>query len=203
MTSSRKNSLSFCLLALAGAFALASCSGTSSSDDGGDAATPADSNTNDGPTLYGLSVGDSCFDIVSAAAGSNDGCDLGVADTVANMGAVGSTKLVHYDMATATLTVGTAGSLGDGVVTNNMGTLLREGDTSDSQMTTCTWHQKDTSVVTLTATNQFDISVTEVESNFAAACTAPPTGGMCTSTWTWTMKKNPNKSPTSNPPCSQ
>ena len=57
-------------------------------------------------------------------------------------------------------------------------------------MPTCTWHQTDTSQVTLTATNAFTIQVTEVEEMFATACSAgtAPAGGTCTSTWTWTME---------------
>ena len=43
-------------------------------------------------------------------------------------------------------------------------------------MPTCTWHQTDTSQVTMTATNEFDISMTEVENMFATACTNKPAG---------------------------
>jgi hypothetical protein len=40
------------------------------------------------------------------------------------------------------------------------------------------------------ANNQFTVSVTEVQSNFGAACgTEAPVGGTCTSIWTWTMVK--------------
>ena len=63
---------------------------------------------------------------------------------------VGSALLVNYTMATATLAVGTAGSLGAGQIAFNMGTLMRNGTTTDSQMLTCNWHQTDTSMVTLT-----------------------------------------------------
>jgi len=192
----------FTMTLLGGIFALG-CSSSTNSDDGGlggftgseGGATGTDAGQ-DGPVLFGLSTGDSCFDIVSVAAGSNDGCNLGVADTVANNGLVGASLLVNYTQATATLTVGTDGSLGAGQIAFNMGTLMRDGTATDSAMTTCMWHQTDTSMVTLTATNEFDVSVTEVENMFANACSMKPTGGTCTSTWTWHMKKG-----TKTPPC--
>jgi hypothetical protein len=145
-----------------------------------------------GVTLYALTTGDSCFDIVSVTAGANDGCMLGVADPVAMMGLVGSTLPVNYDMPTATLTVGTMGSLGAGPIMCNMGTLTRNNNPSLSSAPTCTWNQTDTSMVNVTNTNEFDISVTEVEQTFAAACpsTDVPTGGQCMSTWTWHMVKS-------------
>jgi hypothetical protein len=178
---------------LAGAFALG-CGSSSSSGDGGDSGAAG---SGDGPTLYGITMGDSCFDVTMIAANATDGCNIGVADVV------NSALLVHYDPTTATLTVGTMGSLGSGVVTFNAGTLTRANDPTDSMMPTCMWHQTDTSDVTVTATNEFDISVTEMQSMFKAACTAPPAGGMCTSTWTWHMKRNPNKTPdlTAMSPC--
>jgi hypothetical protein len=191
------------ILSLFGGIAALGCSSSSNSDDGGvggftgggdGGATGTDAGQ-DGPALFGLSTGDSCFDVVSVQTGSSDGCNLGVADPVASDGLVGSALLVNYTMATATLTVGTAGSLGAGQIAFNMGTLMRTGTTTDSQMMTCNWHQTDTSMVTLTATNEFDISVTEVENMFATACSGPPTGGTCTSTWTWHMTKSLTKTP--------
>jgi hypothetical protein len=146
--------------------------------------------------LFGLSTGDSCFDIVSVMPGSNDGCMLGVADTTAMMGLVGASLPVNYDMSTATLTVGTSGSLGAGTIMCNIGNLTRDNMPSDSSMPTCTWHQTDSSTVTVTATNEFDISVTEVEQTFATACTTVPTGGQCSSMWTWHMVKSTTKSTT-------
>src|SRR3954469_6760863 len=171
----------------AAATASTGCSSTSN----GDASTDGLTNDGGGDTsgdsmqLFGLSTGDSCFDIVSVDPGSVDvaagGCMIGV-DTL-----VGSALLVNYVQATATVTIGKDGSLGAGPVAKNMGTLTRDGTTSDSAMPTCTWHQTDTSNLTLTATNQFTLSVTEVENMFAAACGAAntPTGGTCTSSWTW------------------
>jgi len=43
----------------------------------------------------------------------------------------------------------------------------------------------------MTATNEFDLSVTEVENMFRGCSAAnAPTGGQCTSTWTWHMKRS-------------
>jgi len=174
----------FTMTLLAGIFALG-CSSSSNGDDGGTDAADT------GPTLFALSSGDSCFDIVSTQAGADDGCDLGVAALV------GMALPVNYDPATAILTVGTAGSLGGGQIAFNMGMLMRAGTSSDSTMPTCTWHQTDNANVTVTATNEFDIAVTEVENMFATACgtAGTPTGGTCTSTWTWHMKKGTKTPP--------
>jgi hypothetical protein len=176
--------------ALALGVALASCSSTGSSDDGG----------GDAAQVFSLSTGDSCFDITSVAAGSSDGCDLGVADTVANNGLVGASIPFNYDMTAVTISVGTDGSLGGGPILNNMATLVRDGDTTDGA---CMWHEHVDSMVTVTGTNAFTISASRTQSMFSAGCTTPPppTGGMCTSTWTWTMTKSTTKSPTSTPPC--
>jgi hypothetical protein len=172
---------------LIGGIVALGCSSSSNGDDGGDAAQ-LDASTDTGPTLFALSNGDSCFDIVSVATGSNDACGLGVADTVANMGLVGDALLVNYEAATGILTVGTAGALGVGPIAFNAGTLTISKDTTDPTMPTCGWRETDTSNVTVTAANEFDISAAEVENMFKAACTAPPTGGTCTSTWTWHMR---------------
>jgi hypothetical protein len=150
----------------------------------------SDASSEGGVTPYGLTEGDNCFD-VTAASMVNDGCMLVVG------GLVGMALPVNYVRATATVTVGTDGSLGTGTVTFNMGTLAREGTPMLDTMPTCTWHQSDTSMVTVTATNEFDISVTEVQSDFAPACSAAnvPAGGTCTSTWTWHMKKGTKTPP--------
>ncbi|HVU49595.1 MAG TPA: hypothetical protein VHL80_02850 [Polyangia bacterium] len=166
---------------------------------GGDVACPGVT------TLYTLSTGDSCFDITGVAPNSNDGCMLGVADTGAN-GLVGQTLPVSYtyDMNTATLTVGTMGSLGTGAIMCNMATLARDNSPTLESDPNCSWHQSDSSMVTMTADNEFDIAVSEAQSQFAGCKAADtPAGGMCTSTWTWHMKKNDTKSPTSDPPCSK
>ena len=163
---------------LASAFVIGCGSGSSTEDGSADS----------GGTPFGFTMGTNCFD-VTAVSNVNDGCMLAVGSVV------GTALPVDYDPNTGTLTVGTAGSLGAGVITFNMGTLMRNGMTSDAMMPTCTWHQTDTSMVTVTANNEFDIAVTETQTMFAAACSGPPAGGMCTSTWTWKLKKGSKTPP--------
>jgi hypothetical protein len=166
----------FSMLVVA-ALVAAGCSSSSGDVDG---------SASDAETLFGLSAGDSCFD-VDTVASVTDGCNI------APGGAVGGALLVNYVATTATLTVGTMGAEGAGPIAHNMGTLTRGGDTSDSAMPLCTWHQTDTAQVTLTGTNAFTIAVTEMETNFATACV--PAMANCTSTWTWTMKKGTKTPP--------
>jgi len=177
-----KNNISVCLtaLALGGVMALG-CSSSSSDDDGGTDASVSDAGDG-GAQLFGVKPGDYCFDVVSIAPGFTDACKIGV-ETL-----VGKALPVNYVDTTGTITVGTMGSLGTGTISNNVGTLNREGDPTDTTTPTCTWHQKDTSTLTLTATNQFTLQVTETESNFSTACAQPAAMNPCTSTWTWTMK---------------
>jgi hypothetical protein len=180
MKSLTKNAFTVALLG--GVFALG-CSSTSNGDDG----------SVDGPALFQLSPGDSCFDIVSVEPGSNDGCMIGVADLV-NAGI-----LINYNASTGVVTAGTSGGLGSGAIAFNQGTLTRDSTATDPTMTTCNWHQTDTGDVTITADNEFDLSVTEVEDTFVTACSMKPAGGTCTSTWTWHMAKG-TKTP---PGCNQ
>jgi hypothetical protein len=145
-----------------------------------------DSGTPDaGSTLFGLSAGDNCYTIIAIATGFSDGCGLGV-DTI-----VGTSLPMNYDATTATVTLGTQGSLGGGVIANNQGTLVRDGYPTATG-TTCSWHQTDNTLLQMTADNQFTVTVTEVESTFGATCAATdvPVSGTCTSTWTWTMQKS-------------
>ena len=172
----------FTMTLLGGILALG-CSSSGNGDDAGTEDAAVDSSA-----PFGLTPGDNCFDVVSIKPGSNDACEIGVADTAANGGPVGAALLVNYNQNTAILTVGTNGVLGGGQITFNMGTLMHDALATDAQTATCTWQQTDTSVVTLTATNEFDIAVTEVEKTFASACTNKPPTDPCTSTWTWHMK---------------
>jgi hypothetical protein len=173
-------------LILASAGALVGCSGASSSADGGDSGTAGSGGGGGaGGTAFGLSKGDTCFDVLSVEGTPTDGCDIGVAAVV------GSALPVNYDETTGILKVGTEGSLGGGAISFNVGTLTRLD--SVAMDGTCSWHQMDTSMVTVTATNAFTIAVTENESMFAAACSPIPTGGTCTSTWTWKMAKSTTK----------
>jgi len=129
------------------------------------------------PALYGLTGGTYCFD-VTGITGLVDGC--GITPNVI-------TKLpVTYTAATGAVAVGREGSVGQGAVANNMGTLSRVGNSSDGPA--CMWSQTDTSTLTMTANNAFTISVSETESGFSATCVPAPVSDPCTSTWTWTMQ---------------
>ncbi len=159
--------------------------GCSSSAGNADGAT--DGGFDAGTTLFALSTGDSCFD-VETVSGVTDGCNIAPGSVV------GSALLVNYVATTATVTLGTMGAEGAGVITNNQGTLTRDGNTSDSSMPLCTWHQTDTGQLTMTGTNAFTVTITEAETNFATACV--PAMANCTSTWTWTLKKGTKTPPT-------
>jgi hypothetical protein len=184
---------------LAAVFAVG-CGSSSDNGDGGPDGGGGTGGANPCPglTLHGLTDGDSCFDILGASA-VVDGCNLGVGDTTAMMGLVGASLPVHYDAMTGMLSVGTQGSLGASstALQCNMGTLSRQGMPTLDSMPACTWSQSDNSTVTITAQNEFDISVTEMQSGFTGCSAANmPASGMCTSTWTWHMKIG-----TKAPPC--
>src|SRR5690242_2815735 len=101
----------FAMTLLGGICALG-CSSSSSTDAG----EPDAGNGDTGPTLFSITAGNTCFDVVSVQPGFNDGCDIGVGDTAANMGLVGTAVLVNYDPNTAILTVGRDGALGNGQI---------------------------------------------------------------------------------------
>ena len=138
----------------------------------------------------GATMATYCFDVTAVAAGASDGCDIGVGVPMD----IGLSLPAAYDM-TGMITVGKMGSLGAGLIANNNATLLRDGMPADALMPTCTWHQTDTTMFQLIADNTFTVSVVENQSQFAAACTAPPAGGACTSTWMWTMSIDGAKTP--------
>jgi hypothetical protein len=153
------------------------------------------------PMLYALTPGTYCFEVVSIAPGYVDSCDDGVELVVSTPAAPSALPVTYYDAATTTTTgiaipagtveVGNDGSLGRGVIDKNKATLLRDNTTSlPVPDQTCMWHQKDTTAFELTATNTFNVSVTETQDSFAAACagTSKTVHTPCTSTWTWTMK---------------
>jgi len=174
----QKLSLGLVAIALA-SFAAARC-GSNTTESVPDAST--------GPTLYPLSTGTYCYD-VTGVSGVVDGCGITPGD------AVGSAYPGTYDQTAQTFTLGNQGSLGVGTLSNNTGTLLRDGTTSDSSAPSCTWHQTDTTTLTMTDQNMFTVSVVETEDTFAAACV--PAGTPCTSSWTWTMSIDAAKSPAS------
>jgi len=173
----------------------AGCSSSSSCADGGicDTGTGgAGGGGGGGPTLYALTPGTYCFDVLSVAA-VTDGCDIGVAGYYSMPGAPFALP-VTYDMSAHTVSVGTNGSLGIGLVDQNVGTLMRDNmPTLPAPDQACTWRQMDTSSLQLTADNKFTLSVAETQSAFAgtttcaAAAMPVPAAGSCTSTWTWTF----------------
>ena len=196
------------LVFLGGTVFAAGCSSDSSGcADGGDAACTSGKDgattevaTTDsaaeGPALYGLTGGDSCFEVIAVDPSSvSDGCMKG---SILDAATPGDPLVLpfNYDSTTKIITLGTSGSLGAGTVASNVGTLNRVVDPTDSANAACMWHQTDVSQLVLTADNQFTISVTEMQSMFAAACTMTPAAGSCTSTWTWTMAKS-----VKTPPC--
>jgi hypothetical protein len=173
-------------LALA-SFAAVGCSSTTTTDLDASAYVYPDTGT--GPTLYALSDGTYCYDITGVSLVS-DGCGLQVASLV------GTTSLLgDYVASTGQFTLGTEGSLGTGLLSQNTGTLQSIADTSDGA--SCAWHQTDTTILTMTGKNTFSVAVTEQKSAFSAGCGAPaPT---CTSTWTWTMGIDAAKLPAGDP----
>jgi hypothetical protein len=161
---------------------VASCgSNTSSCDETGCVAPDAGS----GGNTYALSQGTYCYDITGVSAVS-DGCQISVGSLV------GQSLPGTYDGAGG-FTLGTDGSLGTGNINANTGVLSRDGNPTDPGPPVCSWHQTDTSTLTMTAQNTFTVSVVETENTFANTCSPIPTGGTCTSSWTWTMAINGNK----------
>lgn len=179
---------------MAGMLAVAAAGCGSDDDDCGDGGCPDAGRTDGGdagPVLYSLTPGESCFTITAIAVGSMDNCQIGVAAL-----ADGTVSLpVTYTALTGTVAVGTMGSIGMGEIRNNMGALLRTNMPTDPMMPTCSWTQTDTTQLQMLANNRFTVSVTEVQSAFATQCTGIPVGGMCTSTWTWTMERSTTKLP--------
>ena len=109
----------FTMTLLGGIFAL----GCSSSSSGDDAGTDLDAGSDSGPVLFGITPGDNCFDVVSVQPGFNDGCEIGVGDTVANRAWSAGAMLVNYNPNTAILTVGSRWRVGGGPIAFNTGTL--------------------------------------------------------------------------------
>ncbi|MEP6652977.1 MAG: hypothetical protein ABJA82_06435 [Myxococcales bacterium] len=166
--------------------AVAGCSSSDSKSDAAVSDAQGDATSDSGVTVYHLSEHDNCFDITAVAAGGVDGCDIGFADAVGTALPVNYTRLPT----SATVTVGTMGSIGEGDIAYNMATLTRNSTATDPKMDTCSWTQMDTADLTMTGDDAFTLSVTEVDSMFMPACSMVHAGGTCTSTWTWTMKKS-------------
>jgi hypothetical protein len=178
---------------LTGALA-ASCSSSSDCSDAGTCTTDGAADGGGGSNLFGITEGTYCFKITAIEPGAVDGCDIQVDMQVGKY-----LPVTYMRSPSAKLTVGTDGSLGAGSIASNTGMLTRDNMPAAMDMPTCTWHQTDTTTITLTAENTFTAAVVEKEEMFATACTpatVPPTG-MCTSSWTWDMKIVPTteKSP--------
>jgi hypothetical protein len=174
------------LLAFALAVGTLGCGGD---DDSmcGDAGCATDGGlSTDGPKQWGLSPGMNNFK-VNSVSGVTDGCEV-------DPGAiVNDSLLVNY--ATPTISVGAlmgtppTPSLGSGPASGNKATLTGDNVVGDATAT-CTNRRQVTSMLELIGDDEFTLKVTETESMFSTGCgTAVPTGGTCTSTWTWTLKK--------------
>ncbi|HXI57816.1 MAG TPA: hypothetical protein VNO55_17240, partial [Polyangia bacterium] len=157
---------------LAGALA-ASCSSSSDCSDGATCTTDGAAGSDGGggggsggSGLFGITEGTYCFKITAIEPGAADGCDLQVDMQVGKY-----LPVTYMRSPSAKLTVGTDGSLGGGSIASNTGTLTRDNMPAAADMPTCTWHQTDTTMITLTAENTFTAAVVEKEEMFAAACT--------------------------------
>jgi hypothetical protein len=167
-------------VALALAVASASCGGDDASMCGDGGCVTGDA----GPMQWGLSSGTNQYK-VTAVNVMTDGCAIDPAMVM------GTTIPLTYQGGTISLgdMKGSPAmpSLGSGPASGNTATLTRENDAGDA---TCTYHQKDVSMFELFDHDKFTLKVTETETMFSTGCgTAIPTGGMCTSNWTWTFAK--------------
>jgi hypothetical protein len=155
--------------------ALLGFSGCGSSD-----TTDGTADAGAGANLFGVTPGTYCYKVTSIAPGYSDGCGLGVEEMV------GFSVPGTQDTSTGIFTLGNEGSLGGGEIRNNIGTLIRQGQSSDPAVPACVWNENNTTNLTMTDTNKFTASVTEVKSGITAACLE--TFVTCTSTWTWTFE---------------
>lgn len=141
-----------------------------------------------GPQPFGIS-NSGCYTVESLT-NLTDGCEFG-ADLTA-----GNSFPATYNRSTATLSlgreVGSPGqpSLGSGTITYNAGTMARNNTVMEPG-STCTWNEVVAGNLTVTAIDTFTITYTDTQRSFSAGCKdpPPPTGGSCTSTWTWVVKK--------------
>jgi hypothetical protein len=94
----------------------------------------------------------------------------------------------NYEVGTGILTLGKDGFLGRGAIDKNKGVLHRANRPADDIMPLCKWDQTDDTMIELIATNEFTADIVEKQSGFDPVCTMIPAGGMCMSTWKWTLK---------------
>ena len=139
--------------------------------------------------IYDLAPGSACYR-VGAVRDVLDGCGDHVADIQ------GQSVQGSYDPSTATFILGDHGAFGQGLVANNYGVIVREGDAVGATTQGCTWHQRVDTTITVTGTYTFTASVVEQRMTIAPACGAPSSG--CTSSWTWIMWADGTKSTANN-----
>jgi hypothetical protein len=145
----------------------------------------------DGATtmLFGLSRGDNSY-VVTRVTNVTDGCKVNPMDFVGLM------VPANYNETTQVFSLGSmqgtppAPSLGSGVVSSNMATLMRMNVEGPS--TLCYWTHKGTNAFRLTNHDKFTIDAKRDLSMFAAGCPTAdkPAGDMCTSTWTMDLEKS-------------
>jgi len=131
--------------------------------------------------LYALTPGAYCFDVLSVAA-VMDGCGEGASSLV------GRRLPLDYDVTLGRVSLGTNGSFGTGLVSNNKGILTRSGSDMQAAMPACAWHEQAATSFELTADNRFTGAVTETHSMFAAACAPPPASDPCTTSFSMTLQ---------------
>jgi hypothetical protein len=138
----------------------------------------------DGPMQWGLTPGTNQYK-VTAISMSTDGC------MIMPGAVVGMTLPLTYEGGKVSIgtTMGTPPqpSLGSGMASGNKATLTNDNIVGDMG---CTYSRKVTSQFELFGHDKFTLAATENEAMFSAGCgTDVPPGGVCTSTWTWTLEK--------------
>jgi hypothetical protein len=131
--------------------------------------------------LYALTPGTYCFDVLSVAA-VVDGCGEGASSLV------GRWLPLDYDDTLGRVSLGTKGSFGTGVVSDNKGILTRSGRDMQAALPACAWHEEVSTSFELTADNRFTAVVAETHSMFTAACAPPPASDPCTTYFSMTLQ---------------
>lgn len=125
---------------------------------------------------------------LSAATNINDGCNV---DPNGASPIQGTKQAITYDAATGKLSIGAnagtppAPSNGEGFLSDNKGTLLRENTVDAGGGCTFTRHVEN--AVTVTGDNALSSNYTRTDTNHTAACVDQTTD--CTTTWSYTLTK--------------
>jgi hypothetical protein len=181
---------------LAAAFLAAGCGSSDDTNGDGGVTVPDGGFAADGPALFGLSRGTNDFTFDNVVTVGTDGCGIDPMMDVSKMSVVS----VTYDMGSQVVSIGRlvgtpmAAVFGSGKVAAteaNKATLTRDNVVALEGMLACTWAESVTAQFELIDNDKFTLAVTFKDSKFDAKCSAGtiPTGGMCTSTWTWTLSK--------------